>query len=67
MLLKSHLKSQNNIIFKPYKLAAQRHAAKVGRRIMEELKRIEIQLVVQSYNFDASSFAPDKWELVITY
>ena len=27
------------------KLAAQRHAAKVGRRVMGELKRIEGQLV----------------------
>ena len=27
------------------KLAAQRHAAKVGRRVMEELKRLERQLV----------------------
>ena len=27
------------------KLAAQRHAAKVGRRVMSELKRLESQLV----------------------
>ena len=27
------------------KLAAQRHAAKVGRRVMSELKRLETQLV----------------------
>ena len=27
------------------KLAAQRHAAKVGRRVMSELKRLERQLV----------------------
>ena len=27
-----------------YKLAAQRHAAKVGRRVMGELKRLEKQL-----------------------
>ena len=33
------------MIYSKDKLAAQRHAAKVGRRVMSELKRLEKQIV----------------------